>query len=109
MAKYIGPKCKICRREGAKLFLKGERCNTTKCAMVKRNFPPGVHGAKGYPRLTGYGTQLHEKQRAKRFYQLLETQFKNYYEKASQRKGNTELMMLQFLDMRLDSAVFKAG
>ncbi|MCX6742669.1 MAG: 30S ribosomal protein S4 [Candidatus Parcubacteria bacterium] len=109
MARNLNPKCKQCRRTGQKLFLKGERCSTPKCAMVKRNFPPGVHGSNGYPRLTDYGKQLMEKQKAKKIYHLLETQFKNYFQKASKSKGNTEGVLLAFLEMRLDNVVFRLG
>lgn len=109
MAKNIDPKCKQCRREGKKLMLKGDRCNSSKCAMVKRNFPPGVHGSKGYPRQTGYGIQLREKQKVKRMYNLMEKQFKNYFIKASNQKGNTEEILFQLLEMRLDNVVFRMG
>lgn len=109
MAKYIGPKCKLCRRAGEKLMLKGERCDSAKCAMVKRNFPPGQHAQKGYPRLTEYGIQLKEKQKAKKSYGLLEKQFRNYYEKATQKSDNTAETLLQFLEMRLDNVVYRSG
>lgn len=109
MGKDLKNKCKTCRREGQKLFLKGDRCNTTKCAMVKRNFPPGIHGIKGYRRLTDYGKQLREKQKAKRTYRLLEKQFKNYFVKANKSKGNTEEVLLQLLEMRFDNIVYRAG
>lgn len=107
MSKYIGPKCKLCRREGQKLFLKGERCHTTKCPVVKRNTPPGVHGPKGYPRLTPYGQQLREKQKLKRMYNLFERQFRNYFDEAAQEKGNTEELFYQKLEMRLDNVIFR--
>lgn len=109
MARNLNNKCKQCRREGQKLFLKGERCNSSKCAMVKRNFPPGVHGIKGYPRLTDYGVQLREKQKAKKIYRLMEKQFKNYFLKASKTKDNTENILLQLLEMRLDNVIFRAN
>jgi len=109
MARNINPKCKQCRREGVKLFLKGERCISPKCAMVKRNFPPGVHGGKGYPRSTSYGLQLREKQKAKKIYRLLEAQFYNYFVKASKSKGNTEEVLFQLLEMRLDNIIYRAG
>jgi len=109
MARNLNPKCKQCRRSGQKLFLKGERCNSPKCAMVKRNFPPGVHGSSGYPRLTDYGVQLMEKQKAKKIYHLLETQFKNYFQKASKSKGNTEGVLLELLEMRLDNIIYRLG
>jgi len=109
MARNLNPKCKQCRRAGQKLFLKGERCNSPKCAMVKRNFPPGVHGSKGYQRLTDYGQQLMEKQKAKKIYHLMETQFKNYFQKASKSRGNTEGLLLEFLEMRLDNVIYRLG
>ena len=109
MARDLQNKCRQCRREGQKLFLKGDRCNSPKCAMVKRNFPPGAHGNKGYGRLTDYGVQLREKQKAKRIYQLLEKQFKNYFFKANKSKGNTEEALLQLLEMRLDNIIYRAG
>lgn len=109
MARNINPKCKQCRREGTKLFLKGDRCATTKCAMVKRNFPPGAHGGKGYPRSTSYGLELREKQKAKKIYRLLETQFYNYFSKAAKAKGNTEEVLFQLLEMRLDNIIYRAG
>ena len=91
MARYIGPVCRQCRREGMKLFLKGERCHTEKCAIEKRNFPPGQHGKDRKPKIVGYGLQLREKQKARRYYQLLEGQFRNLFEKASGMKGITGL------------------
>lgn len=109
MARNLNPKCKQCRREGVKLFLKGERCLSPKCAMVKRNFPPGVHGGKGYPRSTSYGLELREKQKAKRIYRILENQFKKYFAKASKSRGNTEEVLLQLLEMRLDNVIYRAG
>jgi small subunit ribosomal protein S4 len=109
MARNLNPKCKQCRREGAKLFIKGDRCYSPKCAMVKRNFPPGVHGVKGYGRLTGYGQQIREKQKVKRIYQILETQMKNYFLKASKTRGNTEESLLQLLEMRFDNIVYRTG
>lgn len=107
MAKYTGPKCRLCRREGQKLFLKGERCHTSKCAMVKRNFPPGMHGTKGYPRLTSYGTQLREKQKVKRIYNIMEKQFRNYFDASTKQQGNTEELLFQKLEMRLDNVVYR--
>lgn len=109
MLKTTTSKCKLCRREGAKLFLKGERCNSAKCAMTKRNYPPGQHGQKGYPRLTEYGTQLREKQKAKKIYGLREIPFKNYYLKASKKTGNTAEIILQLLELRLDNVVYRSG
>ena len=89
LARYIGPVCRQCRREGMKLFLKGERCHTEKCAIEKRNFAPGQHGKDRKPKLVGYGLQLREKQKARRYYQLLEGQFRNLFEKALVKKGVT--------------------
>lgn len=109
MAKYTDPKCKLCRRAGEKLLLKGERCSTTKCAIVKRNYPPGFHGPKGKKRLTDYGMQLNEKQKAKRLYNLLEKQFKLTFEKALKQTGNTGDNFLQLLEMRLDSVIYNLG
>ncbi len=109
MARNLNPKCKQCRREAQKLFLKGDRCYSPKCAMVKRNFPPGAHGIKGYPRLSGYGIQLREKQKAKKIYRILEAQFKNYFKKANKNKENTEEILLQLLEMRLDNVIYRAG
>jgi small subunit ribosomal protein S4 len=109
MARNLKEKCKQCRREGIKLFLKADRCNSPKCAMVKRNFPPGAHGAKGYSRLTGYGQQLREKQKVKRIYRILETQMSNYFAKASKAKGNTEETLIQLLETRFDNVVYRIG
>ena len=108
MAKYIGPKCRLCRREGEKLFLKGEKCYTSKCPVEKRNFPPGQHGQKR-PRLSDYATQLREKQKLRRIYGILEDQFRNYYEAADQRKGSTGENLLQLLECRLDNVVYRMG
>ncbi|MGC9049080.1 MAG: 30S ribosomal protein S4 [Patescibacteria group bacterium] len=102
-------KCKLCRREGIKLFLKGERCYSTKCALVKRKYPPGVHGPKGYLKLTEYGQQLREKQKLKRNYNISERQLKNYFNKAKRKIGNTEIDLMKMLEMRLDSVVFNVG
>lgn len=103
------PQCKICRREGKKLFLKGDRCSSSKCALVKRKYPPGVHGPKGYGRLSDYGRQLREKQRLRRFYFTSEKQFKNYFVKAKKIGGNTEENFLKLLEKRLDNIVYRAG
>jgi len=107
MARDIDPKCKKCRRAGEKLFLKGERCESTKCALVKRNYPPGQHGQKGMRRLSDYGLQLKEKQKAKRIYGILERQFRNYYEKAIRMTGKTGETISQLLETRLDNVVFR--
>lgn len=109
MSRYLDAKCKLCRREGEKLFLKGERCNSAKCAIIKRNYPPGVHGIKGKTRLTNYGIQIREKQKAKRHYGLLEAQFRNYYEKARRKKGITSDVLVQLLEMRLDNVIYRLG
>lgn len=109
MARNLDQKCKQCRREGIKLFLKGERCLSQKCAIVKRNYPPGLHGAKGRNKTTSYGIQLREKQRAKRYYGLLEKQFRLYYEKAAVKRENTMEALLHLLELRLDNVIFRLG
>ncbi|RLC38103.1 30S ribosomal protein S4 [Candidatus Falkowbacteria bacterium] len=109
MAKDINPKCKQCRRAGEKLYFKGERCFSPKCAMVKRNYPPGFHGPKGKKRITDYGQQLSEKQKAKRQYGLLEKQFKLTFEKALRQGGNTGHNFLKLLEMRFDNVVYRLG
>jgi len=109
MGKILGPKCKLCRRAGEKLFLKGDRCNTQNCAIVKRNYPPGFHGPKGKGRLSDYGQQLNEKQKAKRQYNLLEKQFRLTFEKAKGKTGNTAETFIQLLETRLDNVVYRAG
>ncbi|HSR53827.1 MAG TPA: 30S ribosomal protein S4 [Acidobacteriota bacterium] len=110
MARYSGPVCRLCRREGMKLFLKGQRCFTDKCAVEKRNFVPGEHGRTMRQRkLMGYGLQLREKQKVKRMYGVLERQFRRYFEKAAQMKGITGALLLQFLERRLDNTVFRMG
>src|SRR5216684_3597893 len=109
MARYIGPVCRLCRREGMKLFLKGERCHTEKCAIEKRNFAPGQHGKDRKPKLVGYGLQLREKQKVRRYYQLLEGQFRNLFEKASSAKGITGDNLLNSLERRLDNVVYRMG
>ncbi|HEX4810504.1 MAG TPA: 30S ribosomal protein S4 [Bryobacteraceae bacterium] len=109
MARYSGPVCRLCRREGMKLFLKGERCHTEKCAIEKRNFAPGQHGKDKKPKLVGYGLQLREKQKARRYYQVLEGQFRNLYEKAVNQKGITGELMLSMLERRLDNLVYRMG
>jgi len=108
VAKYIGPKCRQCRREGEKLFLKGEKCFTAKCAIEKRPFPPGQHG-KRRTRLTDYATQLREKQKVRRIYGILEDQFRLYYKEADRRKGSTGENLLQILESRLDNVVYRMG
>ncbi|MEO8097508.1 MAG: 30S ribosomal protein S4 [Acidobacteriota bacterium] len=109
MARYIGPVCRLCRREGMKLFLKGERCYTEKCGVEKRAFPPGQHGQARKPKIVGYGLQLREKQKARRYYQLLENQFHNLFEKATTMKGITGNNMLALLERRLDNVVYRIG
>ena len=109
MARYRGPVCRLCRREGMKLFLKGERCHTEKCAIEKRNFAPGQHGKDRKPKLVGYGLQLREKQKARRYYGLLEGQFRNLFEKAAGQKGITGETLLSSLERRLDSVVYRMG
>src|ERR671928_1678055 len=109
MGRYSGPVCRLCRREGMKLFLKGERCHTEKCAIEKRNFPPGQHGKDRKAKIVGYGLQLREKQKAKRIYFAQEGQFRNYFEKAARTKGVTGYMLLQQLERRLDNVVYRLG
>ena len=100
MARYIGPVCRLCRREGMKLFLKGERCYAEKCAIEKRNFAPGQHGKTRKQKLAGYGVQLREKQRVKRIYGVLEDQFRGYFERAERTRGITGETLLQLLERR---------
>lgn len=109
MGRNIDNKCKQCRRIGEKLFLKGDRCFTAKCAMVKRNYAPGFHGPKGHKRLSGYGLQLQEKQKAKKYYGLLEKQFRLTYAKASKKQGDAGKNFLRLLEMRLDNVVYRLG
>jgi small subunit ribosomal protein S4 len=108
VARPLGPKCKLCRREGMKLFLKGERCLTEKCAVERRSYPPGEHG-RGRIKQSEYLLQLREKQKARRFYGLLEKQFRNYYEKAAERSGITGEELLRMLETRLDNVVYRLG
>src|SRR5256714_6878232 len=109
MARYIGPVCRLCRREAMKLFLKGERCYTEKCAIEKRNFPPGQHGKSRKAKLAGYGLQLREKQKVKRIYGVLEDQFRGYFEEAERTRGITGVTLLQLLERRLDNVVYRLG
>jgi len=109
MARYIGPVCRLCRREGMKLFLKGERCYTEKCAVEKRNFPPGQHTRARRAKLLGYGLQLREKQKVKRIYGVLENQFRRYFEAAERQRGITGETLLQLLERRLDNVVYRLG
>ena len=109
MARNLDPKCRQCRREGEKLFLKGEKCFTDKCAIEKRNYPPGQHGQRRSSRLSDYGVQLREKQKLRRIYGVLEKQFRSYYAEADRRKGVTGENLLQLLESRLDNVVYKMG
>ena len=109
MARYKGPVCRLCRREGMKLFLKGERCHTEKCGIERRNFVPGQHGKDRKPKIVGYGLQLREKQKTRRYYRLLETQFRNLFEKASAAPGITGENLLAMLEKRLDNVVYRMG
>src|SRR6187549_2282664 len=109
MAKYIGPDCRLCRREGMKLFLKGERCYTEKCAIEKRNFAPGQHGKSRKQKLAGYGVQLREKQKVKRIYGVLEDQFRRYFEAAERQRGITGETLLQLLERRMDNVIYRLG
>src|SRR6185503_5104468 len=109
MARYIGPVCRLCRREAMKLFLKGERCYTEKCAIEKRNFPPGQHGKTRKAKLAGYGLQLREKQKVKRIYGVLEDQFRGYFEAAERARGITGVTLLQLLERRLDTSSTGSG
>lgn len=108
MARVTGPKCRQCRREGVKLFLKGERCLTEKCGVERRSYPPGQHG-RGRIKQSEYLLQLREKQKARRYYGVLEKQFRNYYKKASRRQGITGEELLRLLEMRLDNIVYRLG
>ena len=109
MARYKGPVCRLCRREGMKLFLKGTKCFSDKCPVEKRNFAPGQHGKDRKAKIVGYGLQLREKQKAKRIYFTLEKQFRNYFEKAARAKGVTGEKLLQQLERRLDNAPLDTG
>lgn len=109
MARYIEAKCRLCRREGEKLFLKGEKCFTDKCSIERREYAPGQHGQKSGMRLSDYGHQLREKQKVRRIYGILERQFRSYYKAADRRKGVTGENLLQSLESRLDNVVFRMG
>ncbi|MCX7694333.1 MAG: 30S ribosomal protein S4 [Caloramator sp.] len=108
MARYSGPSCKLCRREGVKLYLKGDRCYSEKCALARRPYAPGQHG-HNKKKLTNYGVQLREKQKAKRIYGVLESQFRKYYEEADRLKGITGENLLRLLELRLDNVIFRLG
>ncbi len=109
MARYIGPVCRLCRREGMKLFLKGERCYTEKCAIEKRNFAPGQHGKSRKQKMAGYGVQLREKQKVKRIYGVLEDQFRRYFETAERARGITGETLLRLLETRFDNVIYRLG
>jgi len=108
MARYIGALCRICRREGEKLFLKGDRCYTEKCAVERRKYPPGEHG-QGFKKLSDYGIQLREKQKLRKMYGVLERQFRRYFHAAERKKGVTGEVLLQLIESRLDTMVFRMG
>jgi small subunit ribosomal protein S4 len=109
MARYTAPVCRLCRREGMKLFLKGTKCFSDKCPIEKRNFAPGQHGKDRKAKIVGYGLQLREKQKAKRIYFTQESQFRTYYENAVKSKGVTGERLLQQLERRLDNVVYRLG
>jgi small subunit ribosomal protein S4 len=109
LARYTGAVCRLCRREGMKLFLKGAKCFSDKCPIEKRNFAPGQHGRDRKAKIVGYGLQLREKQKARRIYFALEGQFRQYYEKASRTPGVTGMLLLQQLERRLDNVAFRLG
>ncbi|MDF1497163.1 MAG: 30S ribosomal protein S4 [Patescibacteria group bacterium] len=109
MARNLSSSCKLCRREGVKLMLKGARCESSKCAFTRRPYAPGVHGTGRPPRQTDFGKQLREKQKAKRLYGISETQFANYYEKAMKTKGDSGVNLVTLLELRLDNAVYRTG
>jgi small subunit ribosomal protein S4 len=109
MARYTGAVCRLCRREGTKLFLKGTKCASDRCPLEKRNFAPGQHGKDRKAKIVGYGLQLHEKQKAKRMYFTLEGQFREYYEKANRAAGVTGELLIQQLERRLDNVAFRLG
>ena len=108
MARYTGPLCRICRREGEKLFLKGDRCYTEKCAIDRRKYPPGQHG-QSYRKLSDYGIQLREKQKVRKIYGLLERVFRRYFYEAERKKGITGEVLLQLLETRLDNIAYRMG
>ncbi len=109
MARYTGAVCRLCRREGTKLFLKGTKCMSDRCPIEKRNFAPGQHGKDRKAKIVGYGLQLHEKQKAKRIYFTLEGQFREYYEKANRATGVTGELLIQQLERRLDNVAYRLG
>lgn len=109
MARITNETCKLCRREGRKLFLKGEKCNSPKCPVAKRAYPPGMHGLSRRSKPSDYSFALREKQKVKRIYGILERQFRNYFEKADRKEGVTGEILLQFLEMRFDNIVYRMG
>lgn len=109
MARYRDAVCRLCRREGMKLFLKGQRCLTDKCAIEKRNFAPGQHGKARRPKVVGYGLQLREKQKVRRLYGIMESQFRGYFETAAAGMGITGEALLQMLEARLDNVIYRLG
>ena len=110
MAKYTGPVCRLCRREGIKLYLKGDKCYSDKCSITRRSYAPGQHGqTQGRKKVSEYGIQLREKQKTRRIYGILERQFRNYFEKAERQKGITGENLLVMLERRLDNVVFRLG
>jgi len=109
MARYVGPVCKLCRREEQKLFLKGSKCTTPKCPVEKKKYPPGQHGTRRRYKQSEYGIQLREKQKVRKTYGLLERQFRNYFKKAEMQKGITSERLLQMLERRLDNVVYRMG
>lgn len=109
MARYTDARCKLCRREGTKLFLKGERCNSAKCAFEKRSYPPGERGKEINRKPSGYAIHLREKQKVRRIYGILERQFRGYFDKASRMKGVTGENLLSLLERRMDNVVFRLG
>ena len=109
MARYTGPVCRQCRREGMKLYLKGERCYTEKCAIDRRSYAPGQHGQRRRGKVSEYGLQLREKQKARRIYGIMERQFRKYFREADRRKGITGENLLQILESRLDNIVYRMG
>ena len=109
MARYTGPVCKLCRREGEKLFLKGSRCVAVKCSFEKKSYAPGQHGVSQRVKLSEYGIQLREKQKVRRIYGILEKQFRNYFAKADQLKGVTGENLLRLLESRLDNTIYRLG
>ncbi len=108
MARYTGPSCRMCRRENMELFLKGERCYTDKCAIKRRNYPPGQHG-QGRAKVSDYGVQLREKQKVRRIYGVLEKQFRSFFERADRMKGVTGENLLNLLERRLDNTIYRLG